>query len=123
MTGFFGKLGKKPVTYADLSAAEKNAVDYHRRNLESGIVQVNPDQSVTTFMGAVEDLNGRPTWFPTFWSGRVLPLEEAKARALNSGIEFPSYPDYATALAREKVIHDQIMARDIRPYRGMFGRK
>lgn len=67
-------------------------------------------------MGAVEDLNGKPTYFPTFWSGKVLPLEQAKKRALNSGIEFPTYPDYDTALAREKAIHDDIMAPDMDQY-------
>jgi hypothetical protein len=119
--GIFGP--KRKTAYDSLTQEEKNAVDYHRRNLEAGFVQQNGDGSGTSFKGAVEDINGKPTYFPTFWNGRELPLDQARQRVLNSGIQFPTYPTYDAALAREKMIHDQIMAPDMRAYLQRLKRK
>lgn len=98
----------------DLSPEERSVVNYHRHNLEMGKAQTNEDGSVTTFRGAVEEFpDGTIRLFPTFWDGKVLPLDQAMRRAIRSGIEWPSYPDFDTALAREQAIHEGYMEPDI----------
>ena len=121
-----GGRAQRKLRYEDLTPQEKNAVDYHRRNLEAGIVQRNPDGTGTSFKGGVNELNGRETYFPTFWSGRELPLDDtevdgrkvlgARSRAIRSGIDFPSYPTFEVGLARERRMHDDIMEPDMEAY-------
>ena len=103
--------------YADLSPAERETIDYTRRNMATGMVQQNPDGSITSFKGAVEDFpDGSIRYFPTFWNGHVLPVNEARDRAVKSGIDWPKYPTYESALSRENAIHG-IMEREADAYR------
>ncbi len=112
--GIFGRKSAPKLTYDQLSPEERNAVDYHRRNLASGMMRKNPDGSGTSFLGAVEGLgpNETPTYYPTFWNGKALDARQAGQRAEQSGIAFPTYPSYDAALAREQQIHSDIMESD-----------
>ena len=47
---------------------------------------------------------GRPTNVPTIWDGQQLPEDQAVARAIDSGLRFPSYGtlDEAVQVARQR---------------------
>jgi len=98
-----------------LTPDEMNALNYSRQNMTPERGMVNPDGSLTTFMGAVEGVNGRQMYFPTYWDKQVLPRQDAMQKALRSGIKFPQYDTVEEALAREKVIHDY-MEQDTQEY-------
>ena len=87
-------------------------LDYHRRNLATGIFQKNADGSLTTFKGAVVGLPQGETLIPTFWYGQERDIPTAVRFAARSGIKFPSYKTPEEALAREQAIH-KIMETDI----------
>ncbi len=87
-------------------------LNYHRRNLQTGIYQKNADGSLTTFKGAVVGLPQGETLIPTFWYGEERDIPTAVRFAVRSGIKFPSYKTPDEAVARERAIHS-IMERDI----------
>ena len=87
-------------------------LNYHRRNLATGIYQKNPDGTITTFKGAVVGLPSGQTIIPTFWYGQERDVPTAVRFAMRSGIKFPSYKTPEEALAREQAIH-KIMETDI----------
>jgi hypothetical protein len=111
-----GKIDHHKLKYEDLSPEEKNAVDYHRRNLAADMVRHNDNGSGSSYIGVINEMNGKETYYPTFWNGKELPREEAERRVRQSGIEFPTYPDYETGLKREKQIHDDIMSPEMNRY-------
>lgn len=111
-----GKVKDKKLHYEDLSPEEKNAVDYHRRNLAADMVRHNDNGSGSSYIGVVNELNGKETYYPTLWNGKELPRAEAEKRVIQSGIAFPTYPDYETGVRREKRIHDDIMAPEMDRY-------
>lgn len=87
-------------------------LNYHRRNLQTGIFQKNADGTLTTFKGAVVGLPNGQTIIPTFWYGQERDVPTAVRFAMRSGIKFPSYKTPEEALAREQAIH-KIMEADI----------
>ena len=95
-----------------LTPEEQEVLDYHRRNLQTGIYQKNADGSLTTFKGAVVGLPQGETLIPTFWYGQERDVPTAVRFAMRSGIKFPSYKTIDEALAREQEIH-KLMDLDI----------
>ena len=69
-----------------LSPTEQAALDYHRRNLESGTFQRNADGSLTTFKGAIVGLPEGETLIPTYWHGQERDVPSAVRFAMRSGI-------------------------------------
>ena len=98
-----------------LTPEEQEVLNYHRRNLATGMYQTNSDGSLTTFKGAVFDTPTGATLVPTYWHGQVREPHEGYRMAIKSGIKFPQYKSREEALAREQAIHD-IMAADIQAY-------
>ena len=96
----------------DLTPEEQEILNYHRRNLQTGIFQKNADGTLTTFKGAVVGLPNGQTIIPTFWYGQERDVPTAVRFAMRSGIKFPSYKTPEEALAREQAIH-KIMEADI----------
>ena len=96
----------------DLTPEEQEILNYHRRNLQTGIFQKNADGTLTTFKGAVVGLPNGQTIIPTFWYGQERDVPTAVRLATRSGIKFPSYKTPEEALAREQAIH-KIMEADI----------
>jgi len=95
-----------------LTPEEQEVLDYHRRNLATGMYQKNADGSLTTFKGAVVGLPQGETLIPTYWYGQERDIPTAVRFATRSGIKFPSYKTPEEALAREQAIH-KIMEADI----------
>ena len=98
-----------------LTPEEQEVLDYHRRNLATGMYQKNADGSLTTFKGAVVGLPQGETLIPTYWYGQERDIPTAVRFATRSGIKFPSYKTPEEALTREKTIHS-MMERDISDY-------
>ena len=95
-----------------LTAEEQEVLDYHRRNLATGMYQKNADGSLTTFKGAVVGLPQGETLIPTYWHGQERDIPTAVRLAMKSGIKFPSYKTPEAAMAREQTIH-KLMEKDI----------
>ena len=95
-----------------LTPEEQEVLDYHRRNLATGMYQRNSDGSLTTFKGAVVGLPGGETIIPTYWYGQERDIPTAVRFALRSGIKFPAYKTADEALSRERAIH-ALMEADI----------
>lgn len=94
-----------------LSPEEKNVLQYHRDRMKDGTAIRNNDGSLTTFMGAISDIDGKPTIHPTFFDGKVISPQEGARRAVASGIKWPQYKSVKQAEFAEEKIH-AIMARD-----------
>ena len=90
-------------------------LDYHRRNLATGMYQRNADGSLTTFKGAVVGLPGGETLIPTYWHGQERDIPTAVRMAIKSGINFPKYKTPDEAVAREQAIH-KLMEQDIQAF-------
>ena len=90
-------------------------LDYHRRNLATGMYQKNADGTITTFKGAVVGLPQGETLIPTYWHGQERDIPSSVRLATKSGIKFPSYKTPEEALSREQVIHS-MMEDDIKAY-------
>jgi len=95
----------------DITPEEMEVIQYHRNNIDTGSGQRNDDGSETTFYGSVVTLDTgtpdeRAMIIPTYWHGKRRSIDEAMEFVRKSGIPFPTYPDEATALAREKTLHD-----------------
>ena len=95
-----------------LTPEEQEVLDYHRRNLATGMYQKNADGSLTTFKGAVVGLPQGETLIPTYWHGQERDVPSAVRLAMKSGIKFPSYKTPEEALSREQTIH-KMMEKDI----------
>ena len=98
-----------------LSPEEQEVLDYHRRNLATGMYQTNPDGSITTFKGAVFDTPTGATIVPTYWHGQVREPHEGYRMAVKSGIRFPQYKSREEALLREQLIH-KLVEQDIQAF-------
>lgn len=112
----YAKGGKvhETLSYEDLTPEEKNFVDYHRRNMA-----VNPleqDGALTTVYGMIDPVDGGEMLHPGYVHGRIMDRGDATDWAKHSGIDFPVYPDAATALAREARIHRDIIEPDTERY-------
>ena len=97
---------------SELTQEEKNALEYHRNNLKSGKYLVQPNGDITTFMGAISNVDGKEMYYPTYWGGKVLEPNEAIDQTFKSGIRFPMYNSVKEAEKRERIIHG-IMQSDI----------
>jgi hypothetical protein len=76
----------------------------------------NPDQSRSTLYQMGTDIDGKTYNLPTVYDGRILPPDDAFARAMALGINtFPSYPSPDAAEARYQRMHDY-MDRDAGAY-------
>ncbi|MGV0954692.1 MAG: hypothetical protein ACOYBR_10300 [Fluviibacter sp.] len=91
-----------------LTPEEQEVLNYHRRNLQTGIYQKNADGSLTTFKGAVVGLPGGETIIPTYWYGQERDVPTAVRFMQRSGIKFPSYSSVDQALARERELHSMM---------------
>ena len=98
-----------------LTPEEQEVLDYHRRNLATGMYLKNADGSITTFKGAVFDTPTGATLVPTYWHGQVREPHEGYRMAVKSGIPFPQYKTREEALAREQMIH-KLMEQDIQAF-------
>jgi len=99
----------------EMTPEEQEVLDYHRRNLATGMYQKNADGSITTFKGAVFDTPTGATLVPTYWHGQVREPHEGYRMAVKSGIRFPQYKTREEALAREHLIH-RLMEQDIQAF-------
>jgi hypothetical protein len=109
-----GGAAKGGLSYEELSPEEKNFVDYHRRSL-----LVNPyerDGNISSVVGAVNAVPEGEMLYPTYVHGKMMDPNSARDWALRSGIDFPVYPDAETALARERMIHDNIIEPETTRY-------
>jgi len=102
------------LTYDELSPEEKNFVDYHRRNL--AVRPLERDGELTTVYGGIDHVDGGEMLHPMYVHGKIQDRDAALAFARDSGIEFPVYPDVATAESREQAIHRNIIDPDMRRY-------
>lgn len=92
--------------------AEMPVLDYHRRHLAQNTFKLNPDGSITTFMGTIvgnDDVGYQI--LPTYWHGELREPEQAVRFAVKSGIAFPKYKTLSQAEAAEKALHT-IMEQD-----------
>lgn len=109
-----GRGGRTGVPRAStLTPEEQNVLAYSRSKMADGSYMTNEDGTVTTFRGAVDEIPGtnKTMYYPTFWDGKVLEPHQAMARALASGIKFPTYDTVDDALKAEARIH-HIMESD-----------
>lgn len=90
-------------------------LEYHRRNLATGLFKRNADGSITTFKGAVVGLPGGETIIPRYWHGEERDIPTSVRFAIKSGIKFPSYKTTQEALARERALHS-LMDADIQAF-------
>lgn len=105
---------RETLSYDDLTPEEKNFVDYHRRNMA-----VNPleqDGYLTTVYGMIDPVGGGEMLHPGYVHGRIMGRDAATDWATHSGIDFPVYPDAATAIKREQRIHRDIIEPDTERY-------
>ena len=108
------------LSYDNLSPEEKNFVDYHRRNLV--VMPYEHDGGTTTIYGMQDDVPGGVMLHPGYIHGRMVDPQSRSARAgaldwaMRSGIDFPVYPDQATADTRETAIHRDIIEPDLQRY-------
>lgn len=110
-----GGNAKKKLNYQDLSNEEKNFVDYHRRNL--AVSPMDNDGGLTTVYGMIDHVDGGEMLHPGYIHGKIMNRDDATRWAIKSGIDFPIYPDAATAEAREMRIHKDIIEPDTRRYK------
>jgi hypothetical protein len=92
---------------------EMPVLDYHRQHLAQKTFKLNPDGSITTFMGTIvgNDDAGYQI-IPTYWHGELRNPEQAMRFALKSGIAFPKYKTLGQAESAEKALHT-IMEQDV----------
>jgi hypothetical protein len=108
------------LSYDNLSPEEKNFVDYHRRNLV--VMPYEHDGGTTTIYGMQDDVPGGVMLHPGYIHGQMVDPQSRAARAgaldwaMRSGIDFPVYPDQATADTRETAIHRDIIEPDLQRY-------
>ena len=98
-----------------LTPEEQEVLEYHRRNLATGIYKKNADGSITTFKDAIVGLPEGETLIPTFWNGEERDVPTAVRLAIKSGIKFPTYKTAEEAMVREQEIH-RLMETDIAEY-------
>lgn len=97
------------------SPQEQEVLDYHRRNLDTGLFFRQPNGQLTTFKGAVVGTPKGETIIPLYWHGKEQDVGTAARLAEQSGIPFPAYSSVAEALRRERMLHD-IMTRETAAY-------
>ena len=93
--------------------AEMPVIDYHRQHLAQKTFKLNPDGSITTFMGTIvgnDDMGYQI--IPTYWHGESRDPDQAVRFALKSGIQFPKYKTLKEAESAEKALHT-IMEEDL----------
>lgn len=110
------------LTEAQLSPGQMVGLQRSRDVMNSGKGMINPDGSVTSFMGAISDAPGGGYMnYPTYWNGQVMSPRNAQGLALdyeaNTGKQFARYPTVQAAEAGEQAVH-RIMEEDARKYRG-----
>ena len=94
---------------------EQAAISYHRNNLLGGTSLRHPDNSLTTFYGAVVETPEGAMVLPTYWHGQIREVPQAMKFAIKSGIQFPTYKTVDEALKAEKRMHD-VMEQDVTLY-------
>jgi hypothetical protein len=109
-------------TYVPRSA-EMPVIDYHRQHLAQKTYKVNPDGSITTFMGTIvgnDDMGYQI--IPTYWHGELREPEQAMRFAAKSGVSFPKYKTLSQAELAEKALHT-IMDEDIAEFMAKRSRR
>ena len=61
---------------------------HHIENMANGGTKNNGSRSTVRTIQV--DIGGRPTLIPTVWSGEVLTNDQAKRRAIKTGIKWPT---------------------------------
>lgn len=109
------KVSKENMMAADtamkLTPQEKSLYNHHLDNLGAGGVQ-NADGTTSSLLATTIEVGGKTYVIPTVWDNKIVPVDDAVARARKRGFDkFPSYPNQAAAEARYKMLHD-FMERD-----------
>ena len=90
----------------DLTGQERALYERHLTNLVGPGGVNNPDGSRSTLYQVSFEAGGRTYNVPTVYDGKILPPEEAIARARAEGLDkFPSYKTQAEAEARYQKMH------------------
>jgi hypothetical protein len=94
-------------TELNMTPEERALYDRHLGNLYGKGGVDNPDGSRSTLYQANVDIDGKSYNIPTVYDGKIVPVDEAVARAKQQGLDkFPSYPTPDAAEARYMQMHD-----------------
>lgn len=94
-------------TELNMTPEERALYDRHLGNLYGKGGVDNPDGSRSTLYQANVDIDGKSYNIPTVYDGKIIPVDEAVARAKAQGLDkFPSYPTPDAAEARYMQMHD-----------------
>jgi hypothetical protein len=103
----------------NLNPQEVALYQMHLSNLYGRGGVDNPDGTRSSLFQTSVEIDGKTYNIPTVWDGKILPPEQAIARAQEYGFDkFPSYSNPEQAQSRYDAMHDY-MEKDTKAYQAM----
>ena len=100
--------GQIPGMAAVLQAPMDAITRHHYQNLASG-TEVRENGTVHTVYTIQVEIDGKPTLIPTVWDGVIIEdHEEARNRAIDSGIKWPQRKTHAELREFDQKIHEKM---------------
>lgn len=84
-------------------------LSHHYMNIAEDKAVLNADGSLSTVYTRQVDINGRPTLIPSVWDGEILNEEEARSRAIASGIRWPTAETHEELRQYDIQLHENMI--------------